>query len=72
MLCCDVLPQAGESPLELGPKAEASDGRNSNPLASLARLLLGSAAGFYYFVLPIYMWIKDLVWPRKGPLAKYF
>lgn len=67
-----VKPQAGESPLELGPKAEASGSRNSNPLASLARLLLGSAAGFYYFVLPIYMWIKDLVWPRKGPLAKYF
>ena len=33
----------------------------------LLRLLLGSTAGFYYFVLPVYMWIKDKVWPRSLP-----
>lgn len=22
-------------------------------------------AGFYYFLLPVYMWIKNLVWPKK-------
>ena len=33
-------------------------------LATVARVLLGSAAGFYYFVLPVYMWLKNLVWPK--------
>ena len=30
------------------------------------------AAGFWFFVLPIYMWVKNLVWPRTGPLADKF
>ena len=64
--------QAGDSPLELGPKAEESSQLNTNPLAFLFRVLLGSTAGFYYFVLPVYMWVKNLVWPRSGPLADKF
>lgn len=40
---------------------------NTNPLAFLLRLLLGTAAGFYYFVLPIYMYLKNLVWPKNAP-----
>lgn len=31
-----------------------------------------AARSFYYFVLPIYMWIKNAVWPRTGPLAERF
>ena len=27
---------------------------------------------FYYFLLPIYMWLKNAVWPRSGPLADKF
>eukprot|EP00887_Chlorella_sp_A99_P001498 scaffold8.g1498.t1 len=51
-----VKPEAGASPLELGPKAEVSEQLNTNLLAFALRVLLGSAAGFYYFLLPFYMW----------------
>ena len=67
-----VKKTSGPSPMKLDPPAEVSSKMNSNIFSFLARLILGSAAGFYYFVLPIYMWIKNLVWPRSGPLAKYF
>lgn len=61
-----VKPSAGDSPLAMGPKAEASGSPGgSNPLAFLARLLLGSAAGFYYFVVPVYMFLKNAVWPKS-------
>jgi hypothetical protein len=30
------------------------------------------ATGFWYFLLPVYMWLKNLVWPRTGPLADKF
>ena len=26
---------------------------------------LAECAGFYYFVLPVYMWLKNLVWPKN-------
>lgn len=45
-----------ESPLRQGPKAEVSVARNTNPLSFLLRVLLGSVGGFWYFLLPIYMW----------------
>lgn len=70
-----VKKSAGASPLATAlsdsPK-ESSNKMNDNPVSFLARLLLGTMAGFYYFILPIYMWLKNLVWPRHGPLAKYF
>ncbi|KAI8474823.1 MAG: plant-type MPBQ/MSBQ methyltransferase [Monoraphidium minutum] len=56
---------AGESPLKLGPPAEVSSPKPSNPLVFLARMALGVAAGFYYFVLPVYMYLKHLVWPKN-------
>ena len=68
-----VKPAAGASPLVLGPKAETSPATDKaaarskglgGALATVARVLLGSAAGFYYFVLPVYMWLKNLVWPK--------
>lgn len=67
-----VKKNPGSSPLELEPPAEVSSKMNTNMFSFLARLILGSTAGFYYFVLPIYMWIKNLIWPKSGPLAKYF
>jgi MPBQ/MSBQ methyltransferase len=69
-----VKRQAGASPLAemASAPSEVSHKMNSNPLSFLARLILGTTAGFYYFVLPIYMWIKNLIWPKTGPLAKYF
>jgi MPBQ/MSBQ methyltransferase len=67
-----VKSAAGPSLLELGPKTEQSGTINTNPLMFLARTVLGSLAGFYYFVLPLYMWVKHLVWPRTGPLADLF
>lgn len=63
-----VKPQAGPSPLQLGPKAEESGKVRGNPLSFLLRLILGSAAGFYYFVLPVYMYLKHLVWPKDKPM----
>ena len=59
--------QAGESPLQMGPKQEVS-GKISNPVSFLLRLLLGTTAGFYYFVLPVYMYLKNLVWPKSWPM----
>ena len=38
-------PAAGASPLQLGPKAEVSESSNTNPLAFLLRVLLGSVGG---------------------------
>lgn len=65
-LACDVVPQAGDSPLQMGPKVESS-GSTNNPFAFLFRLIIGTLAGSYYFLLPIYMWLKNLVWPRNAP-----
>ena len=61
--CCGA-PQAGESPLQMGPKEEESAKPNSNPITFLGRLILGTLAGSYYFLLPVYMWLKNLVWPK--------
>jgi hypothetical protein len=38
-------PQAGPSPLQLGPAAEVSQKVNTNPLAWVLRLVLGSIGG---------------------------
>jgi MPBQ/MSBQ methyltransferase len=67
-----VKPRAGASPVVLGPKAEVSQATDKSArerglgaaLGTIARVILGSAAGFYYFVLPVYMWLKNLVWPK--------
>lgn len=55
-----VKPNPGPSPLDLGPKMESRQAKLS-PMVFLPRLLLGTAAGFYYFVLPIYMFLKHVV-----------
>ncbi|KIY95717.1 inner envelope membrane protein [Monoraphidium neglectum] len=53
-----VKREAGESPLQLGPPKEVSSPTPQNPIVFLLRMLLGVAAGFYYFVLPVYMYLK--------------
>lgn len=60
-----VKPEAGESPLKLGPPQEVSSAKPTNPFVFLLRLLLGTTAGFYYFCLPVYMYLKHLVWPKN-------
>eukprot|EP00959_Pyramimonas_sp_CCMP1952_P058522 1222110-Pyramimonas_sp.AAC.1 len=37
----------------------------SNPVSFFLRMLLGSTAGFYYTLVPIYMWIKNLIFPKS-------
>ena len=60
-----LLVQLGKSPLKLGPKAEESNkelSKNKTNVAMfLLRLILGSMAGFYFFLVPVYMWIKDKI-----------
>ena len=57
-----VKKAAGASPLNLPDKpAESRTELNSNFLKVALRLLLGTAAGFYYFVLPIYSTCLTLV-----------
>ncbi len=39
----------------MGPKRELSDGSNTNPISFMLNFLLGTLAGSYYFILPVYM-----------------
>lgn len=57
-------PKGGISSLDLGPKREDVQ-QKTNPLTFLLRFLLGTMAGSYYFFLPMYMWIKDKVFPKN-------
>jgi len=65
------LSAEGPSPLadQLGEMAEESSNtekkKEANPFKTFWRVVLGSLAGFYYFVLPVYMWIKNLIFPSK-------
>jgi MPBQ/MSBQ methyltransferase len=54
---------AGPAKLQMGPKIEqrAEDSRPKNSLTNILRLALGTAAGFYYFVVPVYMFLKHLL-----------
>ncbi len=42
--------QAGDSPLQMGPKAEDSSASNTNPISFLFNFTMGTLAGGYYFV----------------------
>ncbi|KAJ8547571.1 hypothetical protein K7X08_011157 [Anisodus acutangulus] len=57
----------GDSPLQLGPKAEDVM-KPINPLVFMLRFLLGAMAATYYVLIPIYMWVKDQVVPEGEPL----
>lgn len=53
--------------MQLGPKVEDVK-KPSNPLVFLSRLILGAIAATYYVLVPIYMWIKDLIVPKTMPI----
>ena len=36
-----------------------------NPLAFLARVIIGTIGGAWYFIVPVYMWLKNLIWPKS-------
>lgn len=58
-----VKTEAGKSPLQLGPKVEDVHG------PSFAYLfIVGGIASLYYVLVPIYMWLKDLVVPKDQPI----
>ncbi|XP_002964277.2 2-methyl-6-phytyl-1,4-hydroquinone methyltransferase, chloroplastic [Selaginella moellendorffii] len=62
-----VKPEAGDSPLDLGPKAEDVQAP-SNPLTFFFRFLVGGIASLYFVLVPIYMWLKDLITPKGQPI----
>eukprot|EP00245_Coleochaete_scutata_P006148 TRINITY_DN20329_c0_g1_i1.p1 TRINITY_DN20329_c0_g1~~TRINITY_DN20329_c0_g1_i1.p1 ORF type:complete len:397 (+),score=57.65 TRINITY_DN20329_c0_g1_i1:60-1193(+) len=59
-----VKTEDGDSPLDLGPPAEDVSGP-FNPVSFVYRFLLGTLASIYYVLIPIYMWIKDLIFPKE-------
>lgn len=61
---------AGDSPLEMGPKSETSTPRPSNPISFLVRMILGLSAGFYYFLLPVVFYIRHLISPKSWRFDK--
>ncbi|CAA0828062.1 2-methyl-6-phytyl-1-4-hydroquinone methyltransferase- chloroplastic [Striga hermonthica] len=63
-----VKPASGDSPLQLGPKAEDVSQPVNNPFAFLGRFLLGAMAATYYVLVPIYMWLKDQIVPKGQPI----
>ena len=65
------LSAKGPTPLDLGEMQEdrKKETQRESRLRTVARVVLGSIAGFYYFVLPIYMWLKNLVFPKAVSFA---
>eukprot|EP00252_Welwitschia_mirabilis_P006520 TRINITY_DN1740_c0_g1_i2.p1 TRINITY_DN1740_c0_g1~~TRINITY_DN1740_c0_g1_i2.p1 ORF type:complete len:362 (+),score=63.36 TRINITY_DN1740_c0_g1_i2:294-1379(+) len=62
-----VKPASGDSPLQLGPKAEDVK-KPVKPLVFLTRFILGGLASIYFVLVPIYMWIKDKIVPKGQPI----
>nr|GLL30713.1 2-methyl-6-phytyl-1,4-hydroquinone methyltransferase, chloroplastic-like [Ipomoea trifida] len=62
-----VKADSGDSPLQLGPKAEDVS-KPVNPVVFLLRFMLGAMAGAYYVLVPIYMWLKDQIVPKDQPI----
>lgn len=61
-----VKPLTGDSPLQLGPKAEDVE-KPVHPFVFL-RFILGAIAATYFVLVPIYMWLKDLIVPKGMPI----
>eukprot|EP00271_Cylindrocystis_brebissonii_P015031 TRINITY_DN3693_c0_g1_i1.p1 TRINITY_DN3693_c0_g1~~TRINITY_DN3693_c0_g1_i1.p1 ORF type:complete len:362 (-),score=46.70 TRINITY_DN3693_c0_g1_i1:1334-2419(-) len=53
----------GDSPLQLGPKAEDVSAP-FNLFSFSYRFLVGTLASLYYVMIPIFMWLKDQVFPK--------
>ncbi|ESR57197.1 2-methyl-6-phytyl-1,4-hydroquinone methyltransferase [Citrus sinensis] len=62
-----VKPASGDSPLQLGPKAEDLS-KPVNPFVLLLRFVLGALAATYFVLVPIYMWLKDQIVPKGQPI----
>lgn len=62
-----VKRESGDSPLQLGPKAEDVK-KPINPFTFLLRFIVGTIAATYYVLVPIYMWIKDQIVPKGQPI----
>ncbi|PIA31610.1 hypothetical protein AQUCO_04900126v1 [Aquilegia coerulea] len=63
-----VKPASGDSPLKLDPKEDDVQKPAENKLAFITRFLLGIAAASYFVLVPIYMWIKNLIVPKGIPI----
>ncbi|KAF7044572.1 hypothetical protein CFC21_053780 [Triticum aestivum] len=68
--CCvtGIKKQSGDSPLQLGPKAEDVSKPHVNPIFVFFRFLIGTICATYFFLVPIYMWIKDKIVPQGRPI----
>ncbi|KAF7145886.1 hypothetical protein RHSIM_Rhsim04G0196000 [Rhododendron simsii] len=62
-----VKPLTGDSPLQLGPKAEDVE-KPVNPFMFFLRFILGAIAATYFIIVPIYMWLKDRIVPKGMPI----
>ncbi|KAA8527662.1 hypothetical protein F0562_035469 [Nyssa sinensis] len=62
-----VKPFSGDSPLQLGPKAEDVE-KPVNPIVFFLRFILGATAATYFVLVPIYMWLKDQIVPKGRPI----
>ncbi|XP_062201890.1 2-methyl-6-phytyl-1,4-hydroquinone methyltransferase 2, chloroplastic-like [Phragmites australis] len=62
-----VKREHGDSPLQLGPKAEDVS-KPVNPITFFFRFLMGTICAAYYVLVPIYMWIKDQIVPKGMPI----
>lgn len=62
-----VKKESGDSPLQLGPKAEDVS-KPVNPITFFFRFLMGTICAAYYVLVPIYMWIKDQIVPKGMPI----
>ncbi|KAH9764755.1 2-methyl-6-phytyl-1,4-hydroquinone methyltransferase [Citrus sinensis] len=62
-----VKPLSGDSPLQLGPKAEDVQ-KPVNPFVFALRFILGAIAATYFVLVPIYMWLKDQIVPKGQPI----
>ncbi|KAF5736791.1 2-methyl-6-phytyl-1 4-hydroquinone methyltransferase chloroplastic-like [Tripterygium wilfordii] len=62
-----IKPLSGDSPLQLGPKAEDVK-KPVNSFVFILRFILGALAATYYVLVPIYMWIKDQIVPKGQPI----
>ena len=49
--------------VQMGPKAEDVSGP-LNPLSFLWGFFVGTVASLYYVAIPIFMWLKDQVYPK--------
>uniref|UniRef100_A0A0E0DS38 pantetheine-phosphate adenylyltransferase n=1 Tax=Oryza meridionalis TaxID=40149 RepID=A0A0E0DS38_9ORYZ len=62
-----VKRSSGDSPLQLGPKAEDVE-KPVNPFTFIFRFVMGTICASYYVLVPIYMWIKDQIVPKDQPI----